>query len=201
VASGVGDLGAGPDAWASPRAEVAKAPAIRLTDQFGQAWRLEFPRAQPSLLTVADQRGSDQVLSWVRSVRESYSQQLDIYGIAQLGPVPKVFRGRIERGFCQAYRQPILLDWGGELARNLGCVKDQANIFLLDRDGTILNRWRGVATETSLAELAAAVQRVLNLSPAVTGTGAAGTNAVVLPAEHRVSPSTRKFANGLLAQD
>jgi hypothetical protein len=146
----------GPSTTWMPRLE-----GFQLTDQHGSEHRLTFPRDKLLLLAVADRRGAEEIDGWVTPLRQLHSPGFDILGIAQLDPVPKPFRGRVVRQLERRYSYPLLLDWEGQVARSLFCVKNQANVFLLDRHGQVIHRQEGPVSQGQLDQLRAAIDREL----------------------------------------
>jgi hypothetical protein len=144
----------------APKSE--RMPDFNLADQFGEVHRNDYPRAQVGVITIADRKGSEQMPGWVQPLRERYKGRIEISGIAVLGAVPKLFRGRIVREFRNHYDHPVLLDWGGQVVNHLSWVKEEANLYLVDTNGMIIEQWSGAATPTSIEDFLAAIGRALS---------------------------------------
>jgi len=133
--------------------------SFELTDQHGQRHHCRFPKTNLSFVTVADRKGSKQVESWVQHVRQRYGTQIDIEGVADVSSVPRPLRGLVTGKFKKATDHPVMLDWTGAVCRQFAYRRGQVNVFVLDRQGHILNRWAGLANERVLAELFAELDR------------------------------------------
>ncbi len=135
-------------------------PGFELTDQQGHAHQYRFPKEQLSLLAVADRNGSVQVESWTKPVRARYGAKVDVDGVANMSAVPGFLRGMAASQFKEQQPNPVMLDWTGEVSRQLGCPKGRAAILLIDRDGRLLREWQGPATDSRLRELFEAIEAV-----------------------------------------
>lgn len=152
-----------------PRAQVDGAMArpnrlqpFEMPDQHGARHVVSFPRERLLLLTVADREGSEQVNDWVEPIHREYEARLEIVGVAQLGPVPTLFRARILRELRRAYDRPLLLDWTGDMSESMGAHRKRANIYLIDTQGEVLHHCSGPATASALAGLRKAIEGVLD---------------------------------------
>jgi hypothetical protein len=134
---------------------------FEMPDQHEARHVVAFPRERLLLLTVADRDGSEQVHDWVRPIHREYGSRLEILGVAHLGPMPRLFRGRIQRELRRAYEHPLLLDWTGDVTGSLGARPELANIFLVDTDGGVLHHGCGPATDSTLARLREAIEKAL----------------------------------------
>ncbi len=132
---------------------------FELPDQHDKEHRYHFPKANLSLLTVADQKGSAQVESWAKPVRERYGAKVDIDGVADMSAVPGFVRNMVTGQFKKRQQYPVMLDWTGKVCRQLGGPKGQAGILLIDREGRVLREWHGHATEGTLRELFATIDK------------------------------------------
>jgi hypothetical protein len=146
---------------ADPAASQPRLQSFALTDQYGTNHNVSFPRERPLLLTVADRGGAEQMSGWLEPIHDFDATLLDIVGVAQLRAVPWLLRNRVQRELRRQYSHPLLLDWQGQLERTLGCRLDQANVFLIDGHGRIVHHQAGAASPGKIAELRAAVHRVL----------------------------------------
>jgi hypothetical protein len=152
-----------PDSSRAPaNAAPGRLSSFKLADQFGTNHSVAFPRQRLLLLTIADLQGSKQVHSWTQPTSQLHNPHLDWLGIAHVGPVPKLFRGRILRDLRARYPQPLLIDWSNDFAESLSCIPDQANIFLVHPNGLILHRASGPATSTALLQLHNAINHTLS---------------------------------------
>ena len=90
-------------ALAAPAVVPTNAPArIELNDQFDLPQTLSFPTTNITLLTIADHKGSEQIAGWIAPVKQRFGTRLDIRGIADLSPVPRILRGMVRKQFQKA---------------------------------------------------------------------------------------------------
>lgn len=151
-----GSTGSSPAASAPARLEP-----FTLTDQFEREHAVNLPRERPLLLTVADRRAASQVASWVTPLKARFAGHLDYLGVADVRNVPSWLRGRVRRGFQEAYAHPVLLDWDGQLCRAVGVERGRVAVWLVARDGTVSFRGAGPADAESRDHLTRAVETLL----------------------------------------
>jgi len=145
-----------------PRSCPAQISAFELTDQFNHTHRFTLPRTQVTLLTIADKKGSEQVGDWIRAFKSQYAQRIAYLGVADLGKVPGMFRGLVEKSFRKQQRYPVLLDWKGTLAKSLACKPDEVTVLVLDRNGSIQARVSGSINQDARRELGVVIDRLLS---------------------------------------
>ena len=123
---------------------------IELRDQYQNVQSLNFPATNVTFLTIADRKGSKQIEGWITAVKAHHKGPLDIRGLADVGGVPSLLRGRIRKRFQESILYPVMMDWSGDVCAKFGYVEDQANVIIIDRNGSIAARFSGQATEASL---------------------------------------------------
>ena len=149
-------------ARAAPPVVPTNAPArIELNDQFDVPQQLSFPTTNITLLTIADHKGSEQIAGWIAPVKQRFGTRVDIRGLADLSPVPRILRGMIRRQFQKAQSYPVMLDWSGDAVKAFTYVPDQVNVLVMDGSGRILTRLTGAANEPALRELYAVLDHAL----------------------------------------
>jgi hypothetical protein len=142
---------------------VTNAPAcIRLHDQFNALEKLSFPTTNLTLLTIADGRGSEQIAGWVKPVKQRFDGRIDIRGIADMSCVPRPLRGLVRTQFQAVQHYPVMLDWTGDVVNEFAYQPGEADILVLDRDGKIIYRARGKATEKAIQNLCAVIDQALS---------------------------------------
>lgn len=188
-----GSTGAPPCAPdASRSAAVAAAlSAASLEDTKDRRWNLSEIAAQPVLLILAGRKGSDQAVAWGEGIHRRHPDGLAIWASpsdpsavvvvsdADLHEVPAMLRGvvrwRIGAVIADRERQgrpgpPLLLDWEGAIPRAVGAdTSGDAVVVLLDRDRAEHARFSGEPTETTLGELAAAIDALRAANGAKSG--------------------------------
>ena len=141
---------------------LTNAPAcIELPDQFEKLQRLAFPNTNLTVLTIADRKGSEQIAGWIAPVKQRFGTRLDIRGIADVSPVPRILRGMVRKQFQKAQSYPVMLDWSGEAVNAFTYVPDQVNVLVMDGSGKILLRITGAANDAALHKLYEVIDRAL----------------------------------------
>ena len=138
-----------------------KASEFSLEDQNGNVYSLEFPQEKIVIVVIGDKDSADQIEGWLRPLYERYGKRLEIYGIADLSAVPSFGRGVARAIIRQKTSYSVMLDWNGAVSRRYGFERKKANIFVIDRDGTIVARQTGAAD----AEKLSAVFREIDALP------------------------------------
>ena len=124
-----------------------------LSDQNSVFRRYSFPKQKVTVMSVADRAGSEQLEPWIRSLYERYGSQIDIDGVADVSMVPKPFQGVVRAHFRKHLAHSVMLDWDGSVVKRLEYKAGVANIYVLDRFGTILKRITGPLDATLRREL------------------------------------------------
>ena len=137
-------------------------PSIELRDQYDAPQKLSFPTTNVTLLTIADQQGSEQVDGWMAALKPRYAGRIDIRGLADCGGAPGFVQSRIRRKFQETRKYPVMMDWSGKVCAQFGCEPHLANILVLGRDGIILARFTGAATPSGIVDANAALDKVLS---------------------------------------
>lgn len=140
--------------------EKAKAESFSLKDQFGNLHRIKFPREKVLILAFADRDGSGQLEGWIRSLYERY--KIDIYGVAELSSVPTIIRGVVRSFIRQRTKNPVMLDWEGDVSRLYGYEKGKANIYVISKEGLIVMRRNGAASQEALEEAFKKIDELLS---------------------------------------
>ncbi len=144
--------------------EPALAP-FELRDQYDIRHKISFPATNVMVMTVADKKGSEQIDGWIAPLKERYGARIAIEGIADMSKVPGLLRSMVREQFKKRRTHPVMLDWDGPVSRGFNCHKDEANVFVIDRDGRITGHFTGATNEVALRELFVDVDRVLTKPP------------------------------------
>jgi len=138
-----------------------------LRDQYDKLLAYHFPRQKAGVLALADKRGAAQIEAWVRSLYDRYQDRIDIHGIAVLTGLPSFARGLVRQFFKQTVEYPVLLDWDGAVSQAYGYQSGQANLLVIDPGSRILLRLAGPASDASLGQVYAELDRLLLRPPSV----------------------------------
>ena len=148
-----------------PNANAAASPKsapiqFTLSDQDGRERVVAYPRGNVSVFVVADQKGSGEIAGWIAPLYARYGERIDIAGIAALPGIPPMFHALFRREFKKRLTYPVMLDWTGEVAKEFGYEKKQAQLFVIGTDGRIALSKVGPANSTGLAEVYRAVDEL-----------------------------------------
>jgi hypothetical protein len=127
--------------------------SFELKDQHQRSHHFDFPRTNLFILTVADQKGSEQIAAWVRPLKERFPEGLPIEGVADVSSVPGLLRPLVRREFKNKFERPVMLDWSGDLVTQLNCQPGVVNVFAIATNGALLWNSFGAAEANKLAEL------------------------------------------------
>lgn len=127
-----------------------KAADFSLKDQFGKVYDFKFPKEKVTILAFGDKDGSEQLEAWIRPIYDKYQDKIDIHGIAELSSVPLIARGIVRGIIKKKTTYSVMLDWEGKVSESYKYEKKKANIYLIDRKGTIVVKTIGAADATRL---------------------------------------------------
>jgi hypothetical protein len=137
-------------------------PRIELSDQHDKPHRVTFPAAKVTVLSLADRHGREQVAAWVPGLKP-FQSQITVHRFADASGTPALMKSMIRRRIRNAYdpRDTILIDWTGAICRKIGCRPGVVNLVIVSRDGTVLHRTSGPATEENRARFSAALKQAI----------------------------------------
>lgn len=142
-----------------PEVNLPQAPAFILENLKGETQQFSFPRTKVLILAIADQKGSEDMENWIKPLYDRYNDSVEIQGVAELSAVPKFARG-IARGIISGIvKQPIMLDWTGNVSGQFGAKAGVTNVYAINAQGQIIASGSGIA---SLDKLKAIAERVDN---------------------------------------
>ena len=144
---------------------------LTLTDQYEKGWQLSDLHGAVVILIDGDLQGSQFNSAWGRAVRARYQDRNLVHVVfaAHLTAAPALLHGFVRGKFLSKDpahpASPILLDWKGVIARRFGFRDNVANIYVIDRDGTLRYSTAGRATQGELAPLFAALDGLIPAAP------------------------------------
>ena len=142
-------------------ASAEKLVNFELSDQDEKTRGYRFPKANVTVMTVADHKGSAQLEPWIQQVYNRYGTRVDIDGIADVSIIPKPFHGMFRAAFRKELTRSVLLDWSGDVVKQFGYKKGVANIYVIDREGRIVARASGNITDAALEGMTREIDRVM----------------------------------------
>ena len=142
-------------------APVAKLGNFELTDQEANKRTYRFPKTKVTVMTVADQKGADQLAPWIQRVYDRFQNQIDIDGVADVSMIPKLFQPILREAFKKQLGYSVTLDWNGSVVKQFAYEKNVANIYVIDRGGRIVKRLTGAVSNEALRALFRAIDAAI----------------------------------------
>ena len=140
-------------AWAQPPA---------LADQYGNSASLKDYAGQPVLAIVASGRKLRQIKGWEEGLRKDYPQLVSVR-VADVKDVPRPTYDQVAKKLRK--RAPegvsIIIDLENRWANEYELDTNEPCLLLFDADGNVMAQFRGRANKTRLAEVSAALARVV----------------------------------------
>jgi hypothetical protein len=140
---------------------TSKAAGFELKDQYNKPACFSFPRSKITVLTFGDRKGAEQIEGWVRPLWEKYQDRIDQQGIAVLSSVPRLARGMVRMIFKTQIKYSVLLDWKGDVSKAYGFSKGAANLYIIDRGGSVIFKTVGPADQNRLNEVFRQIDQLL----------------------------------------
>ena len=122
---------------------------------------VNFPSDKVVILIFGDRKGSEQIEGWVRPIYNKYTNQLYIFGIAELSVVPWAIRPIVRSTIRSKTKNPVLLDWSGNTSKSYGYEKGKANVFVVGKNGTIRAVKKGAVSNAGLNEIYQEINQAL----------------------------------------
>ena len=151
----------------APKASTHAPASLQLRDQYDAPQRLTCPATNVVVLTIADKKGSEQIDGWVAALKARYAGRIELRGLADVGGVPGLFRGKVRKKFQETRTYPVMMDWSGKVCAQFGFQPGLANVLVIARDGNIHARVAGTVREPALKDLSAALDAALIKSASV----------------------------------
>ena len=142
---------------APPNPSPERVPSFQLRDQFNNEHRVEFPRDRPTVLALADRKGSDQLEGWLEPLGDEFGETVHFDGVADVRGVPSLLRWGVRQIFRRGTKEPVMLDWEDAVCTSLAFEKEVANVLVLDQKGHIVLRVHGEANAEELERVRAAI--------------------------------------------
>ena len=126
---------------------------FELKDQYDKSHEVKFPSSKVVVLIFGDRKGAKQIGGWAEPLYERYGGKIYVFGIAQLSGVPGFARGLVRLLLKRQTSYSVMLDWSGSVSEDYGCEKGIANVFVIGKNGRLLNKHTGPADQNTLDAL------------------------------------------------
>ena len=138
-----------------------KVTNFSLKDQNDRNTEVNFPSDRPVVLIFGDRKGAGQIEGWSNPLYKKHDGKVYIFGVASLDGVPSYARGLVRRLIKRQTSYPVLLDWGGKVAKPLGYRENAAMVVVVAKNGTVLTKKYGAATDTELRSINSEIDKQL----------------------------------------
>jgi len=133
-----------------------------LADQHGQVRTYRFPKARVTVMAIADSKGSAQLEPWISKIYQRFGTAVDIDGIADVSRVPAALQSTVRIVFRNQLARSIMLDWDGSVVKQFGYKRGNANLYLLNEQGHVVDQLSGPIEQSKLDQLSRALQAELS---------------------------------------
>jgi hypothetical protein len=130
-----------------------RCPMMQLEDQHARAQSIQFPRERPGFLVIAGRHGTGEISKWVKPVRATFGESVDIIGLADVHGIPGIFRPAVRAMVKKGSEWPVLMDWTGETVGAIFMPGADIEVLVLSKTGQILTRVAGPVTEDGLQKV------------------------------------------------
>ena len=113
------------------------APSFMLQDQFNKTWSLIGQRNSVVALVVADRDSGRLMGPWVEKLKSSYGSKIQVLGLLDLHSVPGIGRGIAKSRIRSETKDPLMLDWRGDVAKVYTVSSKHPVVVVIDGKGVI----------------------------------------------------------------
>ena len=145
-------------------APTLKISDFELSDQAFKTRNYHFPKNKITVMTVADHKGSAQLADWIEQIYKRYGTTIDIDGLADVSMIAKPFHGMFRTAFRKLLKYSVMLDWEGTVIQQFAYEKSVANVYLINKQGHIIERMAGPYSPGAANGLFKKIDRELALS-------------------------------------
>ena len=143
-------LAFGSVASAADSVQAQRCPNLNLEDQNARAQSIQFPRERPGFLVIAGRHGTGEIAKWVKPVRTTFGEAVDIFGLADVHGIPGIFRPAVRGMIKKGSEWPVLMDWTGETVGAIFSPGADIEVLVLSKAGQVLVRVSGPVTDDGL---------------------------------------------------
>jgi hypothetical protein len=140
-------------AFGADSLQAQRCPSMQLEDQHARAQVIQFPRERPAFLVIAGRHGTGEITKWVKPVRATFGESVDIIGLADVHGVPGMFRPAVRAMVRKGSEWPVLMDWTGETVGSIFMPGADIEVLVLSKTGQILTRVAGPVTDEGLQKV------------------------------------------------
>jgi hypothetical protein len=131
-------------------------------DQHKNSMNLKPEFKKPIIVTVADKKGSEELLAWIEPLTREFGDTVNFFPIADLRKVPGALKGMIRRSFRKQFEYNVAMDWKGVAVEQLSTKPNTANLILLNKKGHVVMTMHGEATAENIIIMIQAIRAQLD---------------------------------------
>jgi len=125
--------------------------SLEMVDQFDQRHVVLFPADRPLVLAIYQKFSKKQLPGWLDPIDAEFGDRARILCVADLSDFPPRMRPLLQKIFLDDRRAASVMDFSGEFGRLVPAAKpDKMGLLVIGKDGRILFRETGAATEEKL---------------------------------------------------
>jgi hypothetical protein len=133
--------------------QAQRCPNMTLEDQHARTQAIQFPRERPGFLVIAGRHGTGEIAKWVKPVRTTFGDAVDILGLADVRGIPGIFRPAVRGLVKKGSEWPVLMDWTGETVGAIFSPGADLEVLVLNKAGQVLVRISGPVTDDGLRKV------------------------------------------------
>lgn len=137
-------------ASAADSLQAQRCPNMSLEDQNARAQSIQFPRERPGFWVIAGRHGTGEIAKWVKPVRTTFGDAVDIFGLADVRGIPGIFRPAVRGMVKKGSEWPVLMDWTGDTVGAIFSPGADIEVLVLNKAGQVLVRVSGPVTDDGL---------------------------------------------------
>lgn len=138
-----------------------KAKEFELEDQFSKEHDWSRYEGKPVIMLLTDREGSKYSDNWSKPLFEKFGKTAEFIAIADVSAVPFFLKGFIRGKFRDVYKNPVLLDWDGDITEYYGIKEDVVTFIAIDKKGIVQSHLSGKGTADELTKAYNAVQSII----------------------------------------
>ena len=148
-------------ATASDSVQAQRCPNMNLEDQNAHPQSICFPRQRPGFLVIAGRHGTGEIAKWVKPVRTTFGDAVEIFGLADVHGIPGIFRPAVRGMVKKGSEWPVLMDWTGETVGAIFSPGADIEVLVVNKAGQVLVRVSGPVTDEGLQRVKAQLAGLL----------------------------------------
>jgi len=132
-----------------------------LEDQFSKEHTWSKFNGKPVILLLSDREGSKYSDNWSKPLFEKFGKNVEFIAIADVSSVPFFLKGFIRGKFREAYKNPVLLDWDGDIVEYYGITENVTTFIAINKNGIVQSYLSGKGSPDELTKAEAAIQTII----------------------------------------